>query len=237
VEINFKKAILTPFNDPNWKIKIGVGLLVILPSLVASLVFGQKNPITLLFAFLSGFIIGGYSWIVLHNEQNNIENTLPEWDFVKILIIALQGGIISFCYLLISLPILVILILLIVFLKKLAIFFIILTILLLIFWASILIPIAQNLFAQDFEFVEAFNFAKVWSIAKKAWTLYLKALLFSILIGLTYGLISGISSGVIGIFNKSVAGFIINVGQFLSIIANANLYGQTYKKAIETIES
>lgn len=237
MEISFKKALVSPFNDENWLLKVGIGILLFVPALMVSSASGEKNLTFGILSFIAGFFIAGYSWVVLHNELNNVENVLPDWDFIKIAHLAVQGVIISLGYLLISLPVIAVFIALIIFLKQLVIIFAVIGVASAFFWYLALIPIAQSLFAKDFEFAEAFNFPKVWAIAKKSWKYYLLALFYSFLIGLIFGFSTGFIGGIVVIFNKFLGSFIIQISQILIIIASANLYGQTFKKAAENIEN
>lgn len=235
MEISFKKALCTPFNDENWMSKIGIGVLLFVPALLTSFAFGEKNWTASLLTFIAGFFIGGYYWFVLNYELNDVEDILPEWDFIKIAYIAVQGFIIALGYGLISLPVVAVFAALIFILKPLSMIFIILGILVAVCWYLILIPIAQTLFAKDFEFSEAFNFSKVYNIAKNSWQYYLLAILYSLLIGLIFGFSFGVISGILGVFSKPLSIFILNISQLLVGIASANLYGQTFKKAMESI--
>ena len=236
MEISFKKALIAPFSDENWLSKVGIGVALFIPALMASLAFGEKNWTVALLSFIAAFFMGGYSWVVMHNEINNIENELPSWDVIKIAYLALQGLVISLGYVLISVPIILVFTALMFSSKSLLVIFATIGAIIAILWYLILLPIAQTLFAKDFEITEAFNFQKVIAIVKNSWKYYLLAIFYSFLIAIIFAFSFGILSAIIGVFNKSLAEFIMQISQILIIIANANLYGQTFKKATENIE-
>lgn len=236
MEISFKKALVAPFNDQKWLLKLGIGVLLFIPALMASSASGDKNWTFGILSSIAGFFLAGYSWIVLHNELNNIEDVLPDWDFIKIAQLGVQGCIISMGYGLLSLPVIAVFAALILFLKPLSVIFIITGAVIAFFWYLVLVPIAQSLFAKDFEIIESFNFQKVFDIAKNHWQYYFLALIYSFLLGLIFGFSAGFLGAIIGIFNKFLGAFIIQISQVLIVIASANLYGQTFKKVTENIE-
>lgn len=233
MEISFKKALTAPFNDENWLLKVGIGVLLFFPTIF----FAEKSAGNTIFSLIAIFFMTGYYLLVLNNEIKNIENILPDWDFIKIANIALQGLLVSLGYLLISLPVIAVFTALIMFLKPLSFIFIIIGAIILIFWYTFFIPIAQSLFAKDFELSEAFNFQKIFDITKNSWKHYLLAIFYSFLIGLIYGFCLGFAGGVIGYFHKPTGVFIMQISQVLSFIAGGNLYGQTFKKATLYIEN
>jgi len=239
MEISFKKALLAPFNDAQWYSKIGIGALLFVPSLIASLYLGPKHWEVTLLTLIARFFVVGYFWLVFHNEINNIENILPEWDFIKITLIAVQAFVFSLKYFLLIAPIFIVFMALIIFLKPLSVVFMIIGGAVLIFLYTIFLPIAQSLFAKDFDSKEAFNFPKIWMIFKNSWKYYLLAFWYSILIGLIYVFSLGVPLGIVKYFNKPLFNILnnilLNISLLLAYISSASLYGQTFKKAIEKI--
>ncbi len=42
MEIDFKKALVSPFSDKKWYLKVGIGVLLFVPALIAAIMAGGK---------------------------------------------------------------------------------------------------------------------------------------------------------------------------------------------------
>jgi len=231
MSISFKEAFSFPFVDENWKTKIGIGILFYLP-----LVFVQEKSIwAALFTLVASMFVCGYYYLTLNKLLNTDKEELADWDYKRIVPVVSKAFLVSLGYFIILLPVYGIMFGLFLLLKSSSWFFILLGILILLIFGVLYMPVAHTLFCVNFELSEAFNFSKIFNIAKVSYKIYLKAIFYMIIICFIYGFGFGFVGGVISIFSKSIGTFIMQTANIFTYIISAYLYSKAYKDAIKNI--
>jgi len=231
MSISFKKAFVFPFVDENWKTKIGIGVLFYLPLAFLS----EKSIWSALFTLVASLFVCGYYYLTLNKLLNTDEEELADWDYKKIVSVVSKAFLISLGYFIMLLPVYGIMFGLFLLLKSASWFFILLGILILLIFGVLYMPVAHTLFCINFELSEAFNFSKIFNIAKSSYKIYLKAIFYMMVIGCIYGFGFGFAGGIIGVFSKSIGVFIMQSSNIFGYIISAYLYSKAYKEAIQNI--
>ena len=228
--ISFKKALTLPFKDENWINKTGVCALMLIPGLISSISLGAGHPLSFLAYFIMASLIGGYAVISAHNEINDIQPTMPDWDFAAAAITTLKGWVISLAYSLILLPIIFILLGIAMVDRSYIAISIVLAVPVLIFY-GFLTNIGASLFYENLEIGSAFYFKKILQILKVGYLDYIVATLLSVAIGFIYGFAAGILMALTKTINANIGVYAQNVANVLIVICCVNLIAQAYKEA------
>lgn len=214
MQLDIKKAFLSPFSDDKWKSKI---FILILLSVFAGLLDGSKIG---WLSWFPTFIFNGYCAQFIYNEIHNINPLLPEWhaNFLKYFKYGFIFTIITIIYSIIIFLILFNFIKLSYNAKIIPILFIFSVI---YFWVS-------GSYCDNFKFSEAFAITKFFKLNLRIkWEFLITILIIfgSIIIcykSVPFLIKFNLSQNIIGIIISFLAPFIL---LFID-----NLVAQSYKK-------
>ncbi len=230
MQLDIKKAFLSPFSDHEWKSKLSI--LTILGVFLVFQCF--KNPNLKQFNVIAeilflpfSFLNIGYCVKFAHNEIHKIKPLLPVWEFDFLLeyfkyglLFLVISWIYIICFIIICLPMALLL-------NHFNIIYLCIFILFSMYLFVIIHSLAINLYADNFKFKEAFNIRYLFNLIKNVKKELFLSILIVIPIGIPYFILVIVYKIPFNIFNVVILSFF---GSIIDLIVR-NVFAQIYKIA------
>lgn len=230
--MDFGKAFVFMFEDPDWLKKLGIGTLVGLAGILLAPVLIGIIPL---------IIVIGYSVVVVRNVMNGVERPLPEWDnWGEFLSLGFKVFAASFVW---ALPVILLLIPLAIGsaiidqqsgAEAIGVAIVVCASCLVLLWSlfvTLLTPAIYVRIAATDRFSSAFEFGQMLAFTRDNIGNVIIALLLLIVIGVVASLVAGL--GVLALF----IGLLVTLpfAMVWQYLAQAHLFGQIGKYSVTPV--
>lgn len=182
MSFQIKHALNVPFGGKHWELKLLIGVLLICIMPIMVVLFG-KNIIANLLAFVFSMIPFGYIYMSIHNELNNEEVILPNWNIMKCLSVLLNIFLIKIIYILPIFPVAFGIAYMYIKIPSVKVLAIVLGIFVLLTY-GIFMFFVEGSFLKNYKLKEAFNFSRNINLFQAGYGKFIIAQLWSMLVGL-----------------------------------------------------